>query len=1293
MHPGDVVAGRFEIEGEAGAGSMGAVYRARDRVAGGSVAIKVMRTTDEELSRRFEREALVLARLEHRGIVKYVAHGATEDGRPYLAMQWLEGETLAARLGRDPLGVADVVEVGARIADALSAVHRRGIVHRDIKPSNIVLCGGQVERATLLDFGVARAGSLAGALDTAAGRLIGTPSYMSPEQARGAREVDARSDVFALGCVLFRCLTGETAFRADDPVAVLARIVLEEPPRVHELAPHVPPALDALVARMMAKDPEERHRDGAALAAAIAELDRSALGDSKPPRAPSMPPALSGAEHAAVSVVAVGAGKRSSTEDEPTRVRGAGEDARVERIREVVAQSGGRLELLASGTAIVVLRAGGSAKDQTARAARCALSIGHSLPDVPVALATGRGIAAGGHTTGEALDRAIGLLSDRRPRPAGVRADAVSAALLEARFDVARDGESIALLGERERDEPTRTLLGRPTPYVGRDSELARLDAIARESFDDSTARVVLVTAPAGMGKSRLRQEFTRTLEKSRPRVQVWIGRGDPMSAGSPFGMIGPALRRAAGVLHGEPSLQTRRKLAALVEGVVAEADAERVIEFLGEIVGARFPDDSSPRLRAARRDAAAMGSETRRAWEDLLEGLCASGPLLLVLEDLHWGDLPSVSFVDAALRHLREKPFMVMALARPEVHEQFPRLWAGREVEELRLHGLPRRGSEGLVRAMLGDTPDEATVARMVDRAAGNAFFLEEIIRAVAEGKADELPATVVAVMHARMEALEPEVRRVLRAASVFGQDFSRDGVRALLGERSVADLDARLESLVVRELIVVRRDGRSSSESDYRFRHAIVREAAYAMLTDEDRALGHKLAGEWLERAGEHDAMVLAEHFERGGDTGRALGLYLRAAEQALLAHDFAAAVARAERGVACGASGDVLGDLRLAQAVAHKHQGELALALQRAEQAVALHRPGSTRWNASVATWIGSADLLGEEEAWERVARMLHDVRCDEDASAQREMAIAHEQLAIARLFAGRFTEACATADEMDKLAEALSGTDAVLDARRLRLRAMIALRDDDLETALSHAEAAVRSAEASGELNWVCGARHSLGNLHLELGLFAEGEEIFRELLAQSERFPARHAMSRSHLALTMSLRGVLREAEAHAREAVEAFCAIGSPRNEAGTRVYLARVLLAAGKLDEAAEEARIASELCASERPMLVIALTARASIDVARERFREALAWAEQALSLADSLAHFEEGEALLRLAYAQALDALGETQRAREAIRSARDRLLARASRIKDVRLRESFLRSVPENARILELEREWS
>jgi protein kinase-like protein/Sel1 repeat-containing protein len=278
----DTFGGRFTLVGEAGAGGMGVVYEAIDRDSDRRVAIKVITGLPSPSERaRFVAEAEVLERLDHPAIVDYVSHGVTVDGEPYIAMEWLVGESLEPRLKRGALSIRDAVVLGERIADALDHAHRAGVVHRDLKPSNVFLVDGNVAQAHLIDFGVAK---LADSELTRTGQVVGTPGYMAPEQARGDKAVTASADLFALGCVLYRALTGQAPFGGVEVMEVLARLLLEHPQPVDELVPDVPPRLAHLVGSLLAKETSERLGDAAiacgelrAIRDALAAHDTTAL--------------------------------------------------------------------------------------------------------------------------------------------------------------------------------------------------------------------------------------------------------------------------------------------------------------------------------------------------------------------------------------------------------------------------------------------------------------------------------------------------------------------------------------------------------------------------------------------------------------------------------------------------------------------------------------------------------------------------------------------------------------------------------------------------------------------------------------------------------------------------------------------------------------------------------------------------------------------------------------------------------------------------------------------------------
>lgn len=271
---GERLADRFVLGAVAGAGAMGVVYRAYDERAERVVAVKVLKHAGIEGLQRFEREAAVLSRLSVPEIAGYVSHGTSPAGQPFLVMEWLEGETLKVRAARARLSFGEAVSVAASVARALSAAHALGVVHRDIKPANVMIVGhvdpfeptpGTVK---VLDFGVARFRGTGETL-TETGAMIGTPAFMSPEQARGAKSVDARSDLFSLGALLFWCLTGRPPFNDDDSIALLLKLTTERAPSVARIVPDTPAALAQLVDALLDPDPSARPKSAGAVVDAL----------------------------------------------------------------------------------------------------------------------------------------------------------------------------------------------------------------------------------------------------------------------------------------------------------------------------------------------------------------------------------------------------------------------------------------------------------------------------------------------------------------------------------------------------------------------------------------------------------------------------------------------------------------------------------------------------------------------------------------------------------------------------------------------------------------------------------------------------------------------------------------------------------------------------------------------------------------------------------------------------------------------------------------------------------------
>ena len=1287
---------RFRLDAFVARGAWGSVYRGWDLEAGSPVAVKRLHKhlCEPTMIARFEREATLLASLDSRHVVRHVAHARDAEGLPYLVLEWLEGEDLARwkKAGRGTRRA--VVDVVRQAALGLAALHRAGIVHRDVKPSNFFLVetpGGPTVK--LIDLGIARA--TGEATLTATGFTLGTPAYMSPEQARCEPSPTPASDLFSLGVVLFELFSGRKPYRGEDMVSVATKIVLQDPPRLRDVMPGAPAAVDDLLARAMAKAPGDRFPSALAFAEALAGTD---VGEEPIDAAPESDPAPSarrivlteGSTNATPTMWTLSrAAEQRVVSALFARFDGAGEPApAIDAFRRATERHGGVFHRVLGPQRAAVFGAVTGRGDEALRAARAALTAAR-IPGVRLCVVTGRAIAAEGSLSGGLIER--GLAEVRRSH-GEVRVDETTARMLEGRFEIAGPkGERVLRAAEPPPDADGPRLLGRAAPLVGRDREAAALQALFDECVSEPVARAVLVTGAAGAGKSRLVYELCRRAAASSPAPVLLRGRGEALGAGAPFGMIGPAIRRLAGIVEGEPLAEQRRKLSARFAATLEGAALSHACAFLGELAHVPLDAAAAATLVAARRSALLMNDAMRAAWEDWIAAECAAHPVVIVLEDLHWGDLPSVTFVDASLRHARALPLMVVAAARPEVHQRFPGLFAGRDLDEVRLGGLTPKASEKLVRLALGAAADDGVVRRVIERAEGNAFYLEELVRAVSESPsvtrgADELPETVLGMVQARLDALGAEPRRILRAASVFGRVFSLGGVRALLGAGSGDERTATiLSKLEAAEVLLKRRDSAVPGEEEYAFAHALVRDAAYATLTDDDRAGGHRLAGAWLAARGVTDADVLAEHFARGGEPEKAREHLLRAAEEALAGNDLAAAIERAARGVA-GAEGEALGRLRLVQAEAHRFRGELALAEACAGEALALLPAGTPRALRAASELASAAGLLGHVERVEEAARALPEHAADPALRSAEVVCLC--RAAIPLFWAGHAASRELFA-RVDALADPLDALDHEARALTCFSRATRALHAGRPGEHLAQQRASEAAFAAGGDRRNAVNRQVAVGFGQAQLGLWDDAEATLRAALAAGERLGIFNTTvrARNNLGPVLAHLGKLDEARAVEALAIEGCIAQGDPRLEAGSRLYLADILRMAGDLEGAAREADRALALATTAPGARARALATLARLRVAAGDAAAGRAAAEEAAALLASLGQLDEGESLVRLALAEARSASGDREGAALATEQAVRRLEERAATIADATWRDSFL-AIPENARTLKL-----
>jgi serine/threonine protein kinase/tetratricopeptide (TPR) repeat protein len=1295
---------RFRLEGERIAGGMGMVYRGVDLETGNPVAVKISSAFGSQLGERFQQEANCLATIAHPAIVRYIAHGKTIRGEHYLVMEWLEGETLEDRLGRGPIRLGAAVMMIRRVAEALFAAHERGVIHRDIKPANIFLPDKDLARIKLLDFGIARRLFDPAALRlTQAGSALGTPMYMSPEQAQGSLEVDVRADIFSLGCVFFECLTGTPPFMADSTTGTLARVANDEDIDVDGKCRGVPPRLTNLLRRMLAKRAQGRP---ATMVEVLSELGQVTTelrgtgaypGDNRRRRSPSDAALLvATGEHRLIAVIVLSP-KAAAVARPPKVDRHATadlgnllarnlsddefDDTRLDMLSAEIAPFGARIRRLANDSLVVTLAGESRATplDLAVRAARCALKLKQGRPGSSMGISIGHAVKEAELRTEHLVNSAVRLVTKQHAGSIHV-SDEIKR-LLEGRFEIVAEPDGRArLLFEKGLREAPRTVLGKEIPCIGREREVRELEGLFETCIEDETAQVVLMSGSAGCGKSRVAYEFLERTRDSGQSFELLIGRGDPTRFNVSLGLIGQALRAVAGITGTEPDDVRRKRLVAHASRFLPSKSAANTVAFLGEIANVRFPDDDLPQLQAARRDARLMADQTMTAWVDWLEAEAEHHPVLLLFEDLHWGDFASINYVDNALRVLRKKPFMVLALARPEVDDQYVGIWRDRHPQRMSLMPLGNRAGQQFIKTVLGDIePDK--VSWLLDHAQGNPFYLEELVRVVAMGgDLGQLPSSVLGTVQIRFDAVGGDSKLVLRAASVYGQSFLPEGVKVMLADLSDEDVDSWLDILVRKEILFSRPVGNTRQ---YVFRHALLQQAAYALLSPGDQISAHYIAGDFLENNGERDAMVLADHYEKGQKPERAIRWLRVAANQAMEVDDLKAALDRVERGVRLGAQGDDLAELRVVESEARYWKGEYVEAERAAREGGSCTDP-ELRLRAQSAL----IAALGPQAKYEEIGDIDKALgECPKEPDRFLAWLDCKYNAAAFLAVAGHSKARYEVIELMDSQKERL---DSVLLGRLESMRAHVARADDRPVGMVEGFKRASKIFEQAGHRRAGIEALANSGSGLMELAQLEEAEIQTRKVWEVSERMGLHHMDGGIYYLLCniLAYKGDLDEARSFGEMALDYTAKHNDNYFRSFALLYLSLVHYLAcdfGKSEARAREGLVAVDGNPALEPF-ANALIARALLR--QGMVVEALHLAEHAHAGLETVGTVQDGEATIRLAYAECLLAVSRRQDARIVLAKAIDRLRGKARTIESPEWRRSFLLRIPEHKGIVEL-----
>ncbi len=874
------------------------------------VALKVIASpdADEDMRARFLDEGELLTHIDHPGIVKIVDFGTLGDGRvelagqvfqpqtPYIAMEWLEGLDLQARHSSAPLDLPQSLECARQVASALAAAHEQGIVHRDVKPSNIFVLslsqddlpqdaapaasqgrdsgGGHPLLVKLVDFGVAcDAQSF-----TTLGPMVGTPAYMAPEQARGDTTLDPRCDVYSLGATLFELISGRPPHIGQSAIATLAKLVSTPAQRLSELVLDVPDGLDELVADMLSLEWGVRP-DSADVERRLKQL----CLDPALPRLANAIDRQNESVHSSVSrlvttLVALNAATGDERHQELLKMRETGAEAVGLGRDSIVAYLGAR-------------RARGGEAAQ-------AIELGRALTQrgARVGVATGRALVDLARPVGEVVDKASSLA--RSADEGQLLADETTAELARTSYDFTRGPASAWQVGAQVQE---RRLRSEQTPFVGRPAELEKLFVAYDRSFADSQPIVASVSGPPGIGKSRLAREFLKRLEEYRhslpPVTEPSVGiHADTVTHDG--GEASYRIVRARCEAYGRSrALGTAADALIDLLRIPKGASSEEVAKALGPLNLVHDEAGLLASLLAGEQLAEVDPHRARDilylAMTELMLNVTRHKPCVLVLEDLQWSDPESVAWFDHLLSRAQGHRLLVLVMARPSFWKDNPGRFGERDHVRIELRPIPRRATMEIARALIGCHKDDPKLSQVAKQAAGSPLFAEELARVIATGKSASSVPTIEAAIQVSLDALDDAAREAIVQMSVFGL-ASWDAGLAAVGLSSV---DACIDKLLESDLIVEQALSRFSGTRELWFKHALVRDVAYASASEAMRVELHAKVAGWLAGIGE-DAATIAEHFELGGQSRRAAGYWEIAARRALAANALTDAVKMADR-----------------------------------------------------------------------------------------------------------------------------------------------------------------------------------------------------------------------------------------------------------------------------------------------------------------------------------------------------------------------------------------------------------
>lgn len=929
---------QYKILSFIGEGGMGAVYLAQDMKLLRQVALKILpveKISDLNRVERFIHEARAASTLNHPHILTIYDIGQSDDLH-FIAMEFVAGETLHDLIYRQKSSLASLIKYLAQAAEGLAKAHEAGIIHRDLKPENIMVSSDGY--AKILDFGLAKLVGAENELQQAQrhqsvqGVIMGTLDYMSPEQARGKTEIDARSDIFSFGCILYEAITRRKPFMGETTFDTLEKIVHAEPEPFQA-------AFDfkEIVKKCLRKSPAERFQEIRQVADLLRKIDLRTIDSAADKNlffqshpTPAISQKFSDERRQATVLFADFSRISEMLEDLEPEESGELIQSLYSSLNKEIEKGNGKIEKRLNDVFTAVWGTSAVSENDPESAIRTALELQKKVREsaqnnellrdnsdslLKIGISTGTILRGKSSDTGEFLTSGAVVNAARHLQQSAAGGETLIShetyRHVRGVFDVSeiesKDAKSKIYLVKRAKSRAFRLekrgVEGIETQLVGRRGELEKMLDGLQTVLEDGKMQIFSVIGEAGLGKSRLLFEFRDQVNLLPETVRIFNTRANESRYGLPYLLIRDLFAFRFEIQDDDSPETAREKftdeMLKLWQNVLE--DVEMKVHFIGHLVGFDFSE--SPYLKDILNDSQQVYVRSMHYATQFFSAISRKIPTIIYLDDLHWADAESLDFLEHIERNCPSSPILILEFSRPAIFERRPN-WGEGQMSRTRLElsALSKRESRQLVEDILQKMSEVPPQLRdlIVTNAEGNPFYIEELVKMLIdqgtitacgdewildETKLGEtkVPATLAGILQSRLDRLDVWEKRILQRASIIGREFWDKSLEDFSDE---IDVKTALESLRRKELLFRHETSAFAGASEYLFKHAILRDVTYDTVLLSERRAWHEKTAEWLVREsggrfGEY-AATIAGHYEKSNNLSQSTLWFGRAGQQ---------------------------------------------------------------------------------------------------------------------------------------------------------------------------------------------------------------------------------------------------------------------------------------------------------------------------------------------------------------------------------------------------------------------------